>query len=740
MKFYILFFLQTVFCFSQNHISVLKALNVKQNQTLSIPLGLESKGDISTFQFDVNYNNNAFEFTNSNLNETDLDDHDVLVTEIDSNTIRIKVLSNQSFIIGEGDYVITSLMFNTKEITGDFSFEISNIVSNVENFQVSPFLVSVEKPDITFKFSGGSINKYTPLTVNLSVLNQTPIKAIQFDLNLPDYFNLETSSIEHFERLVNHDISVVLISPNTYRFVIYSTENSLLSVGDDVVLNFKLKTTESEKSTFYPVVENIKIVDVENQLLLSNIEVSEIDILPKSLQIVEKIDLGKITLKQLKQFTISVDNVTNVNHQIYNIKPSLFDYYVSLPSIVNSNNSSEFIFQFIPENIGFFEETIRFIHSGNESVSEVLITANVVSLNYFSAKNEILGDSNNHLNISLITSEISKAFQFDLNVPSGFNIDSNNIILDESFNNFNLEVTQVNPNKFRFLLYTNNHQIINTGKVNMVSIPLLIDDNVQSNFYEIQFSNCTIVSNQNKNIYNSESDISSFYYTEENIEGNYLSVRNVITNPGISQNIDFNLINNEKLKALQFDVFINDFFNFSIENFELTSRASNFDMSVSEIDNSKYRFIIYSTNTESFIEKGNAPIIRLKCNVNTFTPIGNYFFDFDNVKLVNTLNQNINTPAKEIGVVFVDDPASLKSSESQVKFNVYPNPTNRFIWINGEYYKIRKIEIMTILGQKVITFESGFDKLDVTELKKGVYVMKIESIDDNFQNIRFIKN
>ena len=81
-----------------------------------------------------------------------------------------------------------------------------------------------------------------------------------------------------------------------------------------------------------------------------------------------------------------------------------------------------------------------------------------------------------------------------------------------------------------------------------------------------------------------------------------------------------------------------------------------------------------------------------------------------------------------IGEVNVDFAATASIDDVFAsKVSVYPNPANNFVTISSSV-DINKIELYNLLGKKVInTSKLVNDKLDVSSIAKGVYLMKLTS-------------
>ena len=80
---------------------------------------------------------------------------------------------------------------------------------------------------------------------------------------------------------------------------------------------------------------------------------------------------------------------------------------------------------------------------------------------------------------------------------------------------------------------------------------------------------------------------------------------------------------------------------------------------------------------------------------------------------------------------------SLVDNDFELDVTIYPNPTDNYLFIEGNVNPI-SITIYNLLGAKVIA-KSNTDKIDVSELSKGVYIINI-SDGVSQTNRKFIKN
>jgi hypothetical protein len=63
--------------------------------------------------------------------------------------------------------------------------------------------------------------------------------------------------------------------------------------------------------------------------------------------------------------------------------------------------------------------------------------------------------------------------------------------------------------------------------------------------------------------------------------------------------------------------------------------------------------------------------------------------------------------------------------DKSIKF--YPNPVSNVLSIKSESILIEKIEIYTVLGVKIMAYDTGFERIQTAHLAKGMYIIKIYS-------------
>ncbi|MDC0096943.1 DUF5011 domain-containing protein [bacterium] len=123
---------------------------------------------------------------------------------------------------------------------------------------------------------------------------------------------------------------------------------------------------------------------------------------------------------------------------------------------------------------------------------------------------------------------------------------------------------------------------------------------------------------------------------------------------GYSYDIPIDLINNDPIRAIQYDINIPEGFIFDIDNVTQTPILNDFTTLISSLGNNNYRFIIYTIGND-IINSGNQTILTLPVFVDNSIDLGQYTFQFSNVVLSSETNQNISSDALSVGYIYVTE-------------------------------------------------------------------------------------
>ena len=133
----------------------------------------------------------------------------------------------------------------------------------------------------------------------------------------------------------------------------------------------------------------------------------------------------------------------------------------------------------------------------------------------------------------------------------------------------------------------------------------------------------------------------------------------------------------------------------------------------------------YNTNIQDFVQFNSTVNPNLTCI---------YVDDAD--------YSNANWPNIDPNSTFVNNEAECEAlnigdNALELDVTIYPNPTDNYLFVEGNKNPI-SISIYNLLGAEVIT-KSATDKINVIELSKGVYIIRI-SDGVNQTDKKFIKN
>ena len=143
--------------------------------------------------------------------------------------------------------------------------------------------------------------------------------------------------------------------------------------------------------------------------------------------------------------------------------------------------------------------------------------------------------------------------------------------------------------------------------------------------------------------------VSSFVFSQ-----NYLTLLDTDVFRGNSYDIPIDLINNDPIRAIQYDINIPEGFIFDIDNVTQTPILNDFTTLISSLGNNNYRFIIYTIGND-IINSGNQTILTLPIFVENSIDLGQYTFELSNVVLSSETNQNISSDAPSVGYIYVTE-------------------------------------------------------------------------------------
>ena len=530
--------------FSQNKLYIeSSSLNVYSESEFSIVLKLKNDGDVNSIQADLIFDNLIFDYISFEKNNSKFDDHELNLSLVDDNKIRILSYSSSNSYYPVGDYTFITLKFRSKIFTGEYNFDFNNSFSNDSNFQFNSFSVIVEEKveNITLNLTGGELTNTGLLEVYVDLNNTVDLKALEFEINFQDGFEINESSLKSFNRLNNINLEFSVFENKRAQILIYPNDNqNLIEVGNGAILSFTIGAPNLELGAYKVDLISSEFVNSSNQIEDIDYISEDIIIVQDSLIAPSVINLGKIQINDLTNFSFDIQNNSSKILTVFSLEQIPFQSTINYPFDLNSNELKKLFFQFYPDSIGDFEYQILINNNGVGKTSIVKVIGEVVAFNYITTQEQILTSTNNHLKLYVKNGVSLKGLQFDIQLPSGFETNSNDFIENNNLSNFNFEFELVEENKYRVLIYSSDGNTLSTGVNEILEIPINFSNSLASGQYPVIFSNETLVDIQNENVHLIDDSNQSVYYDKDEISAS-IKILDLSTNKGEEIQIQISL-------------------------------------------------------------------------------------------------------------------------------------------------------------------------------------------------------
>ena len=676
--------------FDANHQSI------NHNTNFSIVIGLNNDTQVTAFQFDINYNPNAFDLLNGhNLITSRAPNHIISANVVSAGIIRVIVFSSSNQMIQIGSGPILNLFCKSKNFPGTYNLTITNIVLSNQNGN-----------QVTVAANNGSVTVTGP----------------KFELN--------TSNINFGEIPIGSSpTSSVSITNGGNTDLIISSYN--LDAPFSIETNFPL-TVSAGSSSNIPIGVNTAV----KQVVAKELSFTTNDSDP---------------LRALQKTTLQAD-IFAVN-EIY-IGSGSGDSNTPITIPVTFSNMEPFSgFQFdiiLPNNVSFVPNSSVFTSRADDHV----IAANMVSNNilrfvaFSSTNSNFSGNNGEVFSFQLIPNLSSGTYGLNITNP----IMSNATIGDITSAVYNGSIS-INAPELTTNVETINYgrvpitetrttsvNLTNTGAATLIVDQLLFDSSTlafplslplsisvgNSVSTDLVFSPSSLgIYNKNISIRNNSPQLQKIINVIADVfSPNYLKILDQTVYRNESSIITVNLSNNDPVRGIQFDLQLLDGFVLDSQSITPTPILNNFSLSVSSLGANEYRFVIFTFSSNN-IPSGNQSILNLPVFINASVPLGNYPLDFTNVVLSSQTNQNIASEALEIGMINVENPLNIDKFD-KISIIIYPNPTS-LNWIINSSQIIENIKIFDLNGTLILKYnvnDTSFN-LDATNIASGMYLLII---------------
>ena len=373
-------------------------------------------------------------------------------------------------------------------------------VRNIQKVELSATVFAINTIGIGYN----SAAKDTEVEIPVSFENMEEFIAFQFDLLIPEGLEFVSNSIVHqSSRFDDHDIAVNLINGNILRFIGYSPSNKSFVGNSGELFSFKLKPIVN--AGYFPLdVSNAVITNSTQENILSyayngyfqiktpNLSINPIDIDFENMPSTEP---GQKSLR----LTNTGDASLVIDEVVFNASEITLD--IELPLTIASETYQDINLIYTPLVTGAFSETISFKNNGLNEESFITARGSVFSPNYVLVESkEVIVNETNVLQILLKNNDVARALQFDIELPTGFELETNNIETASRADGYEVVASKIEDSKYRVILYSMTNKTLTKGSLSILSVPVFISSNVSAGNYNFNFSNVIITNTENIDI------------------------------------------------------------------------------------------------------------------------------------------------------------------------------------------------------------------------------------------------
>jgi hypothetical protein len=360
---------------------------------------------------------------------------------------------------------------------------------------------------------------------------------------------------------------------------------------------------------------------------------------------------------------------------------------ITIPvSISNMESFSGFQFDItLPNDVSYVENsTIFSSRSEDHTIAASMIDSNTLRFVSFSSSNtNFTGNDGEVFSFKIIPNINSGTYTLPITNPIISNVELGDITSDVYNGSFTINApflsTSVQVVDYGNIpiteVQTTNITLTNTGAASLIIDELVFDSSKLSFPLEVPTTlevneSVTVVLeyapiqigslNENISIRNNSPEEQLIINVLADVfSPNYLSISDTNVFKGNSYEIPLNLVNNENIRAIQYDLNIPEGFIFDLDNVVETSILNNFTTSISSLGNNNYRFIIYTVSND-FIISGDETILTLPIFVENTIDLGQYTFEISNIVLSSeSNNQNISSEALRVGYIDVIEDTTI---------------------------------------------------------------------------------
>jgi hypothetical protein len=343
----------------------------------------------------------------------------------------------------------------------------------------------------------------TQITIPVSISNMEPFSGFQFDVTLPNDVSYVENSVAFTTRASDHNIAANMIDSNTLRFVSYSGSNADFLGNDGEVFSFKVIPNITSGTYTLPIsnsiISNVELGDILSEAYNGSFTINA----PYLSTSVQTINYGGVPITETRTTNITLTNTGSAELVIDELvfEASALSFPLAIPTTLAVGESTSVELIFDPIQIGSFNQDISIRNNSPEEQQIITVLAEVFSPNYLKiVDKDVLRNQTWAIELNLANNDDIRGIQFDVTLPEGFVLDTDNIVEESIIDNFSMSLSFQGNNTYRFVIYTVSNDYLIPGDETILQLPVFIENTVANGQYPFEFSSVVLSSSSNQNI------------------------------------------------------------------------------------------------------------------------------------------------------------------------------------------------------------------------------------------------
>lgn len=201
--------------------------------------------------------------TDKNISLANIGDSNLIINQIVYESSLLSGSLEASFIPANVQDTEMTVTF-TPESLGQFSSSILINHNGTPNQNTIQVTADVFSPNYLF-IEDQSVSTDSDHIIKLGISNNDDIRAIQFDINIPDEFIFDYENIQELNALNDFNLSYLPQGNGIYRFVIYNLGITTIPAGSNLLLGLPIYVSDSAPSGDYSFeISNITLSNSSN--------------------------------------------------------------------------------------------------------------------------------------------------------------------------------------------------------------------------------------------------------------------------------------------------------------------------------------------------------------------------------------------------------------------------------------------------------------------------------------------